>query len=167
MILNAVVDRQWRHAETWPETTALIDEVFARLESESDYPYYSPGGDARFMFSGERHTGEGEMPNNFLHVAANSSTGYGALIWFVSDDHPIKGGIFDHVWVSDNPNPPSFDPRVVSDPGEPKLHDLRSCLPVLEVRAALDEFCRMGTGERPDSIHWVRGYMNGYRIPEG
>ncbi|MEU9079159.1 Imm1 family immunity protein [Kitasatospora sp. NPDC048538] len=56
--------------------------------------------------------------------------------------------------------------RVVFDPGDPRFHNPRSCLPVLEVRAALEEFCRMGTGNRPECIHWVRGYMNGYCLSE-
>nr|WP_121175647.1 Imm1 family immunity protein [Streptomyces sp. 1114.5] len=59
-----------------------------------------------------------------------------------------------------------LDPRAVSDPGEPRFHDPRSCLPVPEVRAALEEFCRMGTGNRPECIRWVCGYMNGYRLYE-
>ncbi|WP_398900972.1 Imm1 family immunity protein [Streptomyces sp. 1114.5] len=39
-------------------------------------------------------------------------------------------------------------------------------MPVPEVRAALEEFCRMGTGNRPECIRWVCGYMNGYRLYE-
>ncbi|MFJ5123151.1 Imm1 family immunity protein [Kitasatospora sp. NPDC088548] len=162
-----MINRKWHYAETWPEMALLIDEAIKNLESESNSPYYSPGDDARFMFSDRRYAGGTDAPNNFLHVAVNSLTGFGALIWFVSDDHPVRGGVFDHVWVSDNLNPPSFDPRVVSDPGEPRFHDPRSCLPISEVRAALEEFCRTGTGNRPECIYWVRGYMNGYRLPEG
>jgi Immunity protein Imm1 len=164
LILNVMINRKWYYAEVWPEMALLIDEAIENLEAERNSPYYSPGDDARFMFSDRRHTGDADVPNNFLHVAVNSSTGFGALIWFVSDDHPIRGGIFDHVWVSNNLNPPNFDPRVVSDPGA-RFHDPRSCLPVSGVRAAVEEFCRMGTGNRPECICWVRGYMNGYRIP--
>ncbi|MFF1747305.1 Imm1 family immunity protein [Streptomyces mirabilis] len=89
------------------------------------------------------------------------------MIWPVSDDHPISGGVFDHVWVSDKLNAPDFDPRVVSDPGEPRFHNPNSCLPAPEVLAAVEEFCRMDTGNRPKCIRWVRGCMNGYRLPEG
>ena len=117
------------------------------------------------MFSDTRHAGGGlDWPDNYLHVAANISTGYGGLVWFVADRHPRRGGVFDHVWVSDNPSPPDFDPQVISDPGEPRLHDPRSVLPLPRVRAAVEEFCRTGTGMRPESIGLVRGHMSGHRL---
>lgn len=164
MILNAMIHRQWHYAETWPEMSALITEVIENLEAETDTPYWSPGDDACFMFSDRRHVDGPDMPDNFLRIAVNTSTGFGGLIWLVGENHPARGGIFDHVWVSNNPNPPDFDPRVVSDPGEPMFHDPRSALPVSEVRAAVEEFCRTGTGNRPECIHWVRGHANGYRL---
>jgi hypothetical protein len=171
MILNALIHEKWQYAETWPEMSALISEVMEHLESEGTVTHGSvrfqtPGEDARFMFSGRRHTGDGEWPDNYLVVAVNSATGYGGLIWYVTKDFPRKGGIYDHIWVSDNPQPPDFDPRVVSDPCEPAFHDPRSTLPVSEVRKALEEFCRTGTGDRPQSIAWVEGWMNGHRLDE-
>ena len=67
-------------------------------------------------------------------------------------------------WVSDNPAPPDFDPRVLSDPGCPLWYDPRSTLPVARVRAALRELCRMGTGDRPECVQWVHGEINGERL---
>ncbi|WP_272264009.1 Imm1 family immunity protein [Streptomyces xanthophaeus] len=166
LILNAVINRKWHYAETWTDKLVLIDEAMEHLEAESRSPHWSPGDDACFMFSDRRHDDGSDTPNNFLKVAVNSSTGFGALIWFVSEDHPSRGGVFDHTWVSDNPNHPNFDPRVIADPGEPRFHDPKSALEILKVREALEEFCRAGTGDRPESILWVRGYMNGYRLGE-
>lgn len=74
------------------------------------------------------------------------------------------GGIFDHVWVSNNPEPPVEDPKVVSDPWTPVYLDRKSVLPIPQIRAALEEFCRVGTGDRPETIGWVHGHMNGMRM---
>lgn len=164
MILNAVIRRKWHYAETWDEMSTLITEVMENLDVETTVPYYSPGDDAYFMFSDRRHVNGPDMPNNFLRISVNNSTGFGALIWFVSEKHPVEGGIFDEVWVSDNPAPPDFDPRVVADPGEPAFHDPRSALPIPEVRVAVEEFCHAGTGYRPESIHWVIGNARGERL---
>ncbi|MGW2935724.1 Imm1 family immunity protein [Streptomyces sp. NPDC001156] len=40
----------------------------------------------------------------------------------------------------------------------------RSTLPVTQVHAALEEFCRTGAGDRPECIYWVRGEINGERL---
>ncbi|MEV0513813.1 Imm1 family immunity protein [Nonomuraea sp. NPDC050405] len=120
------------------------------------------------MFADGRHAPGTSTwwPDNFLQIAVNATTGYGGLIWFVSAERAEKAGdgISEYVWVSDNPCPPDFDLRVVSDPGIPMFHDIRSTLPVSLVRAALEEFCRTGTGDRPKCINWVRGETNGGRV---
>jgi hypothetical protein len=67
-------------------------------------------------------------------------------------------------WVSDNPNPPTVDPQVLSDPGAPICFDVRSTLPIPVVRLALQEFCRQGSGDRPECIDWVLGEINGERL---
>ncbi|MER7735969.1 Imm1 family immunity protein [Streptomyces erythrochromogenes] len=36
-----------------------------------------------------------------------------------------------------------------------------STLPLAQIRAALEEFCRKGTGGRPECISWVKGEING------
>ncbi|WP_440103657.1 Imm1 family immunity protein [Streptosporangium sp. H16] len=143
---------------------ALITEVIENLESESSAPRCDPGDDAWFMFSDRRHVDGPDMPNNFLRISVNSTTGFGGLIWFVGENHPARGGVFDHAWISDNPNPPDFDPRVVSDPGEPAFHDPRSTLSIHEVRTAVEEFRRTGTGDRPECIRWVHGDVSGHRL---
>lgn len=171
MILNALIHDKLQYAETWQEQSALISEVMQNLEFEGfvthdEMQWPTPGEDAQFMFSDRRHGGNGDWPNNRLVVAVNKSTGYGGLIWNVTHDFPVKGGIYDHVWVSDNPEPPDFDPRVVSDACMPSFHDPRSTLPLAAVRTALEEFCRTGTGDRPQSVNWVRSWTNGHRIDD-
>ena len=89
--------------------------------------FCGPGSDVWLVLSDVRLGGEGAVPNSFLRVSANRETGYGALIWFVSDAHPGSGDVFDSVWVSDNPSPPTEDSRVVSDTGEPVFHDVQAC----------------------------------------
>ncbi|GAA4932465.1 Imm1 family immunity protein [Streptomyces coeruleoprunus] len=151
-------------AETWEERARLIAEVLENLEPERPVARgIAPGNDAWFALSdppGPDRRGR----CSHLRVAANRSTGYGALIWFVTMDDPRRGGVYEHVWVSDNATPPDFDPRVVSDPGYPLFHDPASALPIPRVRAALEEYCRSATGERPGCVDWVEGHMNGQRL---
>src|SRR5437763_1471393 len=99
MILNVLIHNTWQYAETWPEMAALISEAVDHLASEGTVQHGSvqfqdPGEDARFMFSDRRHSGDGDWPNNHLVVAVNSTTGYGALIWHVTKDYPVTGGIY-------------------------------------------------------------------------
>ncbi|WP_018351442.1 Imm1 family immunity protein [Longispora albida] len=165
MILNAFIHGQLSYAETWPDMQALIDEALSTLEAESLSPHYDPGEDAWFMLSDRRHTGTGaDWPQLMLHVSVNRATGYGAVIWLASGDYPGEGDIFDNAWVSDNPQPPAFDPRVVASPGEPRFHDPRSTVPIEQVRAVLEEFCRTGTGMRPEGVSWARSELNGIRF---
>jgi hypothetical protein len=41
--------------------------------------------------------------------------------WLPQSD--TRKQVIGYVWVSDNPTPPDFDPRVVSDPGVPYFFD--------------------------------------------
>ncbi|WP_231330179.1 Imm1 family immunity protein [Actinomadura graeca] len=124
------------------------------------------GDVAWFCFAEEEHSDKNAVSDNFLRVALNGSTGYGGLVWGITDDSPRREGVSDGVWVSDNPEPPDFDPRVVSDPGYPLFFDPRCALPIPRVRAAVEEFCRLGTGDRPENIDWVPGRANGKRLDE-
>ncbi|GAA2580535.1 hypothetical protein GCM10010435_67300 [Winogradskya consettensis] len=99
----------------------------------------------------------------YLRVAVNNATGYGGLIWTLDAADPRHGGIFDHCWISDNPAPPASDPRVIADPGLPRFHDPRSTLRSGHIRAAVEEFCRSEAGERPESVRWTLGDLDGRR----
>jgi hypothetical protein len=120
-----------------------------------------------FSFADRRHTVDtrGWWPDNHLQVGVNPATGYGGLVWYVSPDRAERLGDeeLQYAWVTDNPNPPEDDPLVVSDPCVPMCFDRRSTLPIEDIRAALEEFCRTGTGDRPESVGWVHGDINGYR----
>jgi hypothetical protein len=84
----------------------------------------------------------------------------------VSNRFPIKGGVWDWSWVTDNPHPPHTDPKVVADPHGIWYHDPRSTLPIAEIRPAVEEFCRAGTAERPESVPWAKAYSTGERRTE-
>ncbi|MFI0242928.1 Imm1 family immunity protein [Streptomyces sp. NPDC016845] len=96
-------------------------------------------------------------PSNYLHVSVNTENGFGALRWFTSK--VPEGAGEDHisrfVWASLNPDPPSFDPRLILDPPTPLYYPREAAIPVPRVRAALEEFCTAKTGARPESIPWM------------
>jgi hypothetical protein len=110
------------------------------------------------IFEGE-HPNEIEQrwPVSYLQVSVNTGNQYGALTWYTTrspegagEDHPSR-----FVWISSNPNPPSFDPRLILDPGTPLYFPPEAALPVAQVREAAEEFCRVRTGTRPDCIQWM------------
>lgn len=160
MILNVFLDKEWHHYESRDEVASVISSIMGDGEAgiRTEWNRSDDVG-AWLGFSDFRVEGNG-MPDNFLRVAVNDETRYGGLTWGVTDKHPTLSG----VWISDNPNPPEFDPQVISDPGCPVLYEPHSTLPLILVRAALEEFCYSGTGARPESVKWVRGSVNGRRL---
>lgn len=153
MILNAYFDGQWHNAEIAEETSSLITELIATL---------APSRNATLCFAGERFVhklSDTKGANGCLQVAVNKETGYGALLWYWGGNDPV--------WVSDNPEPPDFNPRVVADPGGTYFHEASSTLPLRKFREVLEEFCYSGTGERPARVRWVRSDMCGRRLDGG
>ena len=144
----------------------LIDLVLR--EQHVSIPGVGVGDPVAFSFAEQRRTAEtrGSWPDNYLRVGVNSVTGYGGLVWYVSPKRAEASAreIDQFCWVSDNPTPPDFDPQVLSDPGSPLCYDKRSALPLSCMREALEEFCRIGTGDRPECISWVHGEINGERL---
>lgn len=158
MILNAHFDNQWHNAETSEQVANLISELIASLKHERPSRFIDPGTDALLCFASERFHHKYRLTKGVrghLQVSVNTATGYGALMWYWGGDDPV--------WVSDNPEPPGFDPRVVSDSGYPLFHDPSSTLPIKQFREALEEFCYAGTGERPKSVRWVPSDICGRR----
>jgi len=101
-----------------------------------------------------------KWPSRQLRLAINLDTGFGGLIWYAlhrSTEDPLS----QRVWVSDNPTPPDFDPKVISDTHVPIFLARRSVLPMLRIEEAVEEFCLGGTGARPESIDWAEGQVNG------
>ncbi|WP_308119935.1 Imm1 family immunity protein [Streptomyces sp. MBT84] len=151
------------------EMSALIAHVLGNLRGEkTDQGWVSAGDDAVFSLTPARYTNDtfDWWPDNYLHVAANPSNGYGGLIWYVTGERAKKAQdeISAHTWVSNNPEPPKFDPRVVRDPSYPRFHDPRSVIPTPLVRRALQEFCEVGTGDRPKCIEWALSDAHGARF---
>lgn len=155
MILNVFFRDEWRYAETWQDMGAIVMSVLNTMKAGSEI--------ASLGFSEQRHTGH-NGPANTLRIAVNRETGYGGLVWFLERNNSKHGGIYDHVWVSDNPEPPVEDPRVASDPWTPVYLDRKSTLPIPKIRAAIEEYCKAGTGDRPETIDWVHGHVNGRRL---
>jgi len=162
MILNAHFDNRWHNAESAEEVGRLISDLAPLPEHERPSGFVYGGTDALLCFAGERfHHGLGTTPgaNGRLLVAVNEAASYGAFMWYWG------GG--DPVWVSGNPRPPDFDPRVVSDPGGVLFHDPRSTLPISQFREVLEEFCYSGTGKRPASVRWTHSDPCGRRMDGG
>ncbi|MEV6481107.1 Imm1 family immunity protein [Streptomyces sp. NPDC051576] len=165
VILSAFFNGSWTYGETAEEMGRVILNVMENLRGEDgEGRSYTPGSDAWFSMASERQGNESRAADNHLRVAVNRRTGYGSLIWFVDDGSSKVGDVYGSVWISDNPHPSSVDPRVVSDPGYPLFHDPASAIPLDRVRAALEEFCLSGCGDRPSCIGWVSGEANGQRF---
>ena len=162
----------WYHAETVEEMSRLVGEVMEHLPDEDGSAQPKRyGRDAWFCFSDlrfEHPRNPGDEPDTLLRLAVNRSTGFGALMWLVTRGRSSGAGdeVDDYLWISDNPQPPEFDPRVIAEPGYVRFHSRRSAVPLERVRVVLEEFCRVGTGARPESISWVRGELNGQRSDE-
>lgn len=174
MALAVYFNYQWYFPKTDADAVNVITQVFAGLDHEhviegqwedgSPHSVYFPGSDAWFSI-GARGSGESESfdGKSHLRVGANRKTGYGALCWLVNEGHRQAGSVAGGAWVSDNPHPLSEDPRVICDPSIPTFHDPRGAFPIIQVRAAVEEFCRTGTGDRPAAVSWVMGDMAGRR----
>ncbi|MFC7790560.1 Imm1 family immunity protein [Streptomyces cinereoruber] len=110
---------------------------------------------------------DSEIREASLTVALNHDNGYGGLVWYPDGSLAERLGeklgqdFADATWVSYNPEPPEFDPEIVIDPWVPTLMNRMSALPVTLLKAALEEFCSTGTGERPESVEWTEGQYDG------
>ncbi|WP_329541605.1 Imm1 family immunity protein [Streptomyces sp. NBC_01358] len=169
MFLNIFLNGRVYNSAEWSVARKIIDETFecSRNDGGSDLDGTDEGVSVEFTLSEERLHGVDAMRNfdSYLHVAVNRCTEYGALKWLVTPGSavPVESATAEHVWISDNPAPPENDPRVISDPDLQRYHHVRSTLPIAAVRAALEEFCRTGTGVRPSAIDWTPGDLSGRR----
>lgn len=159
MTLNAHFDGQWHGANSAEEVGGLISALIAAPMPERPSRFM----DALLCFAGEpfchkfRTTPKGVKGH--LLVAVNKVSGYGALMWYWGGSDPV--------WVSENPQPPDFDPRVVADPGGVLFHNPRSTLPIGKFREMVEEFCYSGTGDRPTGVRWAYSDVCGRRMDEG
>ncbi|MEV5795671.1 MULTISPECIES: Imm1 family immunity protein [unclassified Streptomyces] len=156
------------HPDAKPVTGHLAQAISQVLEGmpQATWPYGGQTAEFTFTERSEGSTGGLLDFDSYLHVAVNARTGHGALMWMLTRGSTVAmdPSIADQVWLSDNPAPPSKDPNVIADPGFPLFHHPRSVLPVGRIRAAVEEYCRAGTGHRPTCIDWTPGQTSGRRL---
>ncbi|MFJ3794247.1 Imm1 family immunity protein [Kitasatospora sp. NPDC090091] len=160
MILEISMAGITKYPANWGETEEMISEAISSISPEEVAAgQYGVGSQVWFSLIEP----QAEHPCAYLSVAANETTGFGAITWWTDNLPPRVGGIYDYVWISDNPTPSEIDAQLVSDPHYPLYHDPASAIPLAQVRGVIEEFCSSGTGERPESISWVTGEINGQR----
>ncbi|MFF4755668.1 Imm1 family immunity protein [Streptomyces sp. NPDC002514] len=118
-------------------------------------------------------TGETEDVDNLLAIGLDYDSGYGALSWHCTGKieervNSVAGAdMANYVWVSWNPVPPEVDPEIVSDPWSPSYFNRVSAIPLSDVRSAVEEYYREGSGFRPSAVQWVKGNFTGELLDEG
>lgn len=151
----------------------LIDEITTELpepgseqapDGERAELYFVSGGGAAEPNPWLPGPSGVQEPDHCLYVSVNRATGHGGLIWFSTADRPETEMSPQGIWISDNPEPATGDPRVPADPYNGIFHDARSAVPVQRVAAALEEFFAVGNGDRPSAVQWVPGDMQGRRL---
>lgn len=153
-VSSRVIAEPWRHATTLEEKARLVGLTMERL----------PSDDLAWFGVADRPVSYDDLASDtWLAVAVNKTAGYGALMWCVDSSSPRRGGIYEHVWLTDNPSPPQVDPQVVANPDSGLIHSPRSTLPVPQIRLAVEEFCYGVTGDRPERVSWARGDLIGRR----
>ncbi|MFJ8435374.1 Imm1 family immunity protein [Kitasatospora sp. NPDC094019] len=149
------------------ELAEAVDIAIKSLEPRRNFDdgTFFPGSMASFAFFAEREN----VADCRLYLSANQSLGYGAIVWEVdgNSERCRSGGIYTSTWISDNPTPPDFDPKLVADTGYPRYHAPESALPLEMIRSAVLEFCESPTGERPSCIQWTEGFSDGQRFDQG
>ncbi|MGW4033875.1 Imm1 family immunity protein [Streptomyces sp. NPDC004838] len=170
MILTGFVGGTTYHALSGAALDRLIDELASRGSGrDSGVAGQSEGGVFATFFLLMPHRDSIKSDRGFdscLQVSVNSLTGYGALRWLVLEGSEVRvdQDIARSVWISKNSDPPILDPKVVADLGNGRLFEPRSVLPVSGIRAAVEEFCELRTGQRPAVVCWDRYDSDGYRF---
>lgn len=155
MILNAVIHGTYHYGESPQQVEALINKVLYDLDPGTPWEAMAPGEDAYFSFATARHDADtfDWWPDNYLQIATNPRTGFGALTWTHTEERQVADSLYGHRWVSVNPRP-AQDPAVIGDPGYPRWFHPSYTIPLDHVEAAIREFCHRGTGDRPECILW-------------
>ena len=144
------------------DASQVVAEIFDDLNSCRE-----PGfrvQTAALTFTAERPAGPVIDTDNHLLVSFNAETGFGALIWYVTEGWPRTGGIYDDTWVTTNLRPVDSDPLVVADSHTGEYHHRSSAIPDASVRAALTEYCTTATGDRPECVSWVPSRIDGWPL---
>ncbi|MFG2823285.1 Imm1 family immunity protein [Kitasatospora sp. NPDC048365] len=146
------------HFPTRPEEISdLTSEAFRSITPKEISPGVHSVGSQAWFTVGEP---DSKSPRTYLRVTADERSGYGALSWWSSAQ---SGGMYDFFWLSDNPGPSCAGPQLIADPCSGECYEPASALPLALIRAAIEEYCASGTGERPTCIGWVTGEYDGTR----
>jgi hypothetical protein len=161
VILTANINGFYHYGRNLSEMGAIIS-LALRGEGRLDDDGYTA---FCFMLAEMPHSREihGWWPDNYLQGVINLASGYGGLVWFATVDR-LADGISEYIWVTDTPFPPESDPEVVCEDAIGECFDPRSLLSVDMIRIALEEYCQVGTGVRPEQVGWVHGKMTGARV---
>ncbi|WP_306324807.1 Imm1 family immunity protein [Streptomyces venezuelae] len=94
--------------------------------------------------------------DNCMYVSVDIESGYGALKWWGTQraGSKVSSDVFKSVWTSMNPSPPDRDPLLIKDPGAGDCYPPEAAIPAAQVQEALEEFCHLRTGDRPECIKW-------------
>ncbi|MFE1963257.1 Imm1 family immunity protein [Streptomyces sp. NPDC059479] len=155
-----IVYGRGKYARTEEEVEWLIDDIINNLAQRVIDPsgYETVPERAVLCIVGDDYPERtnNRHANNCLYVSVNTQDEYGALKWWTTQapESETEKDVFKFVWTSMNPNPPSFDPLLVKDPGAGDCYPREAAIPVAQVREALEEFCRSRTGKRPECIEW-------------
>ncbi|MEU3984139.1 Imm1 family immunity protein [Streptomyces sp. NPDC026672] len=162
MIVEFWINGEMKRTSAPQEVKIAIDRALNELESEREVPLgFDAGSIASFhVFDLPEGTEVPAVAENSLIVGVNRDSGYGGMIWW-GEEIPEDPDQF--YWVSHNETPPSFDPRVTSDPGYPLWYERCNVVPVDRVEAALKEFC-FNQGKRPTVVDWEPSTANGQRL---
>jgi hypothetical protein len=152
-----------RYAEALAERLELAQEVLRDLELGKGGSMAGNHVDLAFVIEGQGFDRHDNLPDNWLRLSLNPDSSYGAFIWCVNSVVANESQHSDDkfVWLSYNANPPTFDPEVVADPHLPSYFNRHSAFPTPVVITVVEEYCRAGTGRRPETIDWVHGELDG------
>ncbi|TRV73339.1 hypothetical protein FKN01_27655 [Streptomyces sp. 130] len=155
-----IVSGRGKYARTEREVQHLIHEVMTDLAQRQIDPsgYETVPERAVLCIVEDDHEERSNRwsADNCLYVSVDIESGYGALRWWGKrrPTSRASASIFDSVWTSLNSSPPATDPLLIMDPGAGDCYPRTAAIPVPRVREALEEFCGLRTGERPECIEW-------------
>ncbi|MFJ9703506.1 Imm1 family immunity protein [Streptomyces fradiae] len=149
------------------EETVFLEDAREVAQAIND-ALTAPSGDSdcdTISFAYHKDRGPGHEAS--LTVTINHESGYGGLVWYANGETAVRlaqtmGEEYAYTtWVSKASDPPSFDPKILSDPWNPAYMHRISAVPIATLHSALKEFCENGTGDRPGCIEWVEGNYDG------
>ncbi|MFB7031456.1 MULTISPECIES: Imm1 family immunity protein [unclassified Streptomyces] len=155
-----IVYGRGKYARTGEEVENLIHEIVSSLAQRVIDPsgYETIPERAVVCIVDEDHPEKINRwhADNCMYVSVDIQSGYGALKWWGTRrvDSKISAEVFRSVWTSMSLNPPEEDPLLIKDPGSGECYPREAAISVAQIREALEEFCHLRTGDRPECIKW-------------